>query len=68
MILPLTRNSHSELMFSGLKQVANIRQNRYQRVPFCVCIHNLMFSFLRKCSENSLGTIVILHHICKGHL
>ena len=27
-----------------------------------------MFTFLRKCSDNSLGTIVILHHLCKDHL
>ena len=47
-ILPLVMIGQLELTFSGLKQVLHdqTRQNGYQRVPFSVYIHNLMFVFL----------------------
>ena len=50
-------------MFSGLKQLIldQTKQYGYQTVPFSVYIHNLMFFFIwSECSENSLGTVVIL--------
>ena len=60
-----------ELTFSGLKQVIHdqTRQNGCQTVPFSVYIHNdVCFSFLIKCSETSLGAVVILPLVIIGQL
>ena len=47
-ILPLIHIGDLWLTFSSLKQLIldQTRQNRYQTVPFSVCIHNLMFVFI----------------------
>ena len=47
-ILPLVMIGQLQLTFSGLKQVIHDQaiQYGYQTVPFCVYIHNLMFSIV----------------------
>ena len=63
MILPLVMIGQLELTFSGQKQVIHdrTRQNGYQTIPFSVYIYNLMlFSFLIKYPETSIGAVVIL--------
>ena len=56
-----------------MKQVIldQTEQNGNQTVPFDVYVHNLMFvfiHFLSECSENSLGTLVILPLVHIGYL
>ena len=63
MILPLIHIGDLWLMFSSLKWLIldQSRQNKYQTIPLSVYIHNLMFfSIWVKCSEKSLGMVVIL--------
>ena len=57
-------------MISSLKQAVfdQTRQNEYQTVSFSVYIHNVMFVLILECSENGLGTVVILPLILNSHL
>jgi len=68
-ILPLIHIGFVSLTISSLKQLIldQTRQNGYKTVPFSVYIHKLMFvSFWSRCSQSSLGTVVILPLICIG--
>ena len=70
-ILPLIRIGYLYLTFSGLKQLIlhQTHQNGYQTFPFSMYIHNLMFVFiLSKCSESSLGAVVILPLVCTHYI
>ena len=52
------------ITYSSLKRLIldQSRQNKYQTIPLSVYIHNLImfFSIWVKCSEKSLGMVVIL--------
>ena len=60
-----------QLTLLGLKQVIldQTEQNGHQTDPCSVYIHNLMLVLiLSECSENSVGTVVILPLVCIGYL
>ena len=70
-ILPLIHIGDLWLTFSSLKELIldQTRQNRYQTVPLvCTFIIWCLFSSWSKCSEKSLGTVVILPLIHIGDL